>query len=253
MKNHTLFHSILISTMLFNVSLFSQEIRFEHIGVEQGLIFPYVTSFAQDQDGFMWLGTAGGLAKYDGYEFTNYLSDPADSNSMGTDYVWELHVDEEGMLWIGMSVGGIAKLDPKTGQFTSFRHNPKDSTSLSSDESVEFCKTRDGLFWVGTFDGAGLNLFDPESGTFKHFTHDPENPNSLGNNHINAIVEDISQEEGILWIGTYNGLNKFEYKKNRFIHYKHDPNDPNSLSDNWVEAIEMSKTGELWIGTNDGL
>ncbi|MGH7453494.1 MAG: ligand-binding sensor domain-containing protein, partial [bacterium] len=58
-----------------------QDLHFEHISVEQGLSNYALTKIVQDQQGFLWFGTEDGLNKYDGYEFTVYKPDPADSNS----------------------------------------------------------------------------------------------------------------------------------------------------------------------------
>lgn len=230
-----------------------ENIQFEHINFEQGLIFPFVTSMVQDQQGFLWIGTGVGLARYDGYEFNYYLHDPTNSNTLTTNAVWELHLDKKGMLWVGLSLGGINMLDPKTGQITGYQHDPGDPSSLSSNESIIFCASKNGLLWVGMVDGGGLNLFNTNTGKSVRYKHKPGNANSLSDNYIRFLVEDTSSTEGVLWIGSYGGLSKYEYEKDLFTHYKHDPNNPSTLSDNWVEAIEFSKTGDLWVGTNNGL
>lgn len=228
------------------------EIRFEHINTQNGLIDPSVTNIIQDQQGFMWFATLTGLVKYDGYYFTNYTYDPSDSNSISYPYIWKLYIDREGFLWIGISLGGLNKLDLKTGRFTHYRHNPDNVNSLSSDEALELYEDKEGLLWIGTH-GGGLNLFDRENERFIHFRHDPTDPNSLSSDNIRSMAEDRRSKGSVIWLGTTNGLDRFDYSKNKFTHYKHDPKDKNSLSNNRVNAIEVSPSSELWLGTANGL
>ena len=55
---------------------------FTQIGVEDGLTQGTVTNIYQDTDGYLWLGTQGGLHRYDGYEFKVFKNNPTDSCSL---------------------------------------------------------------------------------------------------------------------------------------------------------------------------
>ncbi len=69
---------------LFLVNLFIQpdlpawqkNIRFENIGVEQGLPDKAFQTMVQDKYGFLWFATGDGLVKYDGYRFTVFKNNP---------------------------------------------------------------------------------------------------------------------------------------------------------------------------------
>ncbi len=54
----------------------------------------------------MWIGTEGGLNKYDGYNFTVYQHDPYNPNSLSNNHVTDLYEDSDGMLWIATHGGG---------------------------------------------------------------------------------------------------------------------------------------------------
>src|SRR5206468_12899054 len=56
-------------------------LRFERIGLEEGLPQESVNAMLQDRTGFMWFGTQGGLARFDGYRTRVFRSDPADPRS----------------------------------------------------------------------------------------------------------------------------------------------------------------------------
>lgn len=101
-------------------SIASQDIKFTHLSIEDGLPHNNVRTILQDRHGFMWFGTADGLARYDGYNFKVFKHDPTDLSSMSDSYVRALHEDSGGDLWIATNVGGLNKFDPITETFTRY-------------------------------------------------------------------------------------------------------------------------------------
>ncbi|MBI2841728.1 MAG: hypothetical protein HYX75_25720 [Acidobacteria bacterium] len=53
--------------------------------------------------GRLWIGTASGPPCFDNAVFRNFWS----QDGLTTDYVWFLHTDREGSLWIGTNGGGL--------------------------------------------------------------------------------------------------------------------------------------------------
>jgi hypothetical protein len=66
---------------------------------EQGLPQNSVTAMVQDHEGYLWIGTFGGLARFDGERFTVFSS--ADNPGFGSDRILSLHETRSGALWIG--------------------------------------------------------------------------------------------------------------------------------------------------------
>ena len=62
-------------------------LRFGRITAADGLSQNAVLAICQDERGFLWFGTEGGLNKYDGYEFVVYKHDPEDETSLSDDFV----------------------------------------------------------------------------------------------------------------------------------------------------------------------
>jgi hypothetical protein len=62
-----------------------------------------VMSLAQDRAGFLWVGTQGGLARYDGYHFRSFLPNPSDPKALPDGYVRTILPDADGGLWMGSS------------------------------------------------------------------------------------------------------------------------------------------------------
>src|SRR5688500_18381126 len=115
--------SILLFALAFPVLCFSQNLRFEHIGTEDGLSQMNVTCIMQEDRGFIWVGTDGGLNRYDGYQFITYHHNPKDNNSVSSNFVSDIKQDKEGNLWIA-TMNGLNKLDLKTGKVERYMHDP---------------------------------------------------------------------------------------------------------------------------------
>ncbi len=226
------------------------DLIFHRISIEDGLSQSLVNCAIQDNRGLMWFGTQDGLNKYDGYRFTIYNLDLADSTSLSDKHIRSLYEDKSGTLWIGTWIGGLNRFDRATDSFTSYTNDPQNPNSLSHNFVQCILEDKSGALWLGTL-GGGLNQFDRTSNRFTSFQNDPDNPNSLSHNEVLSIYED---HLGFLWIGTDGGgLNQFDPASLNFIHYQNDSDNPNSLSHNVVRAICEDQQGNLWIGTDSGL
>src|SRR5689334_14132287 len=121
---------------------FSQAVSFEHISSAQGLSQNSVNNILQDHEGFMWFSTRDGLNKYDGYTFTVYQNDPADSASLSANHTRVLLEDHNHVLWVGG--GGLNKFNASTQKFTIYANNPSDSASLSDNNISAICQDLSG-------------------------------------------------------------------------------------------------------------
>jgi ligand-binding sensor domain-containing protein len=91
---------ILFSLLPLVTTTSSQQnnLSFETIDISDGLSNNSVNCIFQDNSEFIWVGTEYGLCKYDGYNFTNYIHDPTDSNSLGGFNSRDILEDNEGDL-----------------------------------------------------------------------------------------------------------------------------------------------------------
>jgi ligand-binding sensor domain-containing protein len=74
--------------------------EFEHINIEHGLPHSTATSIVNDSYGYMWIGTEGGLARYDSRNFIVYRSDSL-NNRLLANQVLMIHEDEDSVIWVG--------------------------------------------------------------------------------------------------------------------------------------------------------
>jgi len=95
---------------VFSVSYTSgQNNNFVTYGLEEGLIQSQIRTITQDNSGVLWIGTIGGLAKYDGTGFTNYTQ----KDGLAEDWVTAALMDTLGNIWFGHWGGGVTKYDFK--------------------------------------------------------------------------------------------------------------------------------------------
>ena len=93
---------------------------------ENGLSSSQVTALVQDDENFLWLGTADGLNRYDGHTFTQYFASTA-ANSIAGNYINALSTMPGSILAIGTG-NGLSFFDTKKGLFKTFR--VADTTAL---------------------------------------------------------------------------------------------------------------------------
>ncbi len=142
---------------------------------QKALPHPAVYAVTQDANGFLWAGTPGGLARYDGYQFKNY-------RDVG---VQALLADPRGRLWIGTPSSGLASFDLTTERFQTWRTG-RNATVIA------LARTPDGRLWVGG--DRGLDLFDPKTASFQR-------------TELTARVEAIRiDHEQTVWVATTTGL-----------------------------------------------
>lgn len=246
---HNSVHSILEDSMgnlwigtWGGISMFSKQAKkfkhVMHIAYSNSLSNNIVSSFTESEKG-LWIGTeAGGLNFFDNnnHLFTFYRKN--DSSGIKSDNVKCLHLDSDGILWVGTWRKGLYRLNQKTGNFDNFL----------SDQNV-FCLREDfnGYLWIGTVDG--LYKFNRYTGAFKLYS--PENSSGLNDFFVTSIFCD---SRGNIWAGTkQGGLHLYNAQNDRFIGFTHGENDESGLIDNYIICINQDEKGSLWIGTNNGV
>ena len=160
-----------------------------------------VTALAEDGDGFLWVGSQLGLARWDGYHFRVYRPGAGIPDALPDNYIVALHADPKGRLWIGTNSGGLALYDRDHDRFKIYAGGAGDANRLSHVSVNAIADDGAGGLWVGT--EGGLDQLDPATGVVRHLHHDAGDSTSLRNNRILALCRARS---GMLWVGTSGGL-----------------------------------------------
>jgi signal transduction histidine kinase/ligand-binding sensor domain-containing protein/CheY-like chemotaxis protein len=176
-------------------------IRFDHISSRDGLPYNLVFSIFQDHKGFIWFGTNNGFARYDGYNFKNFLSEPGIQNSLSYKGVSRIFSDKQDNLWLILINNGINRFNPATEHFDHFITNPADPNSILWTYFRSFLCDSRGTVWVGT--NTGLYRFNPEKIQFEEYMPISREIKKWTDKNIWDIKED---REGNFWIGTSHGI-----------------------------------------------
>ena len=156
-------------------------------------------SLAQDSAGFVWVGTQGGLARYDGYRFRNFLPNPSDPKALPDGYVRTMLAGANGGLWIGSSSNGLVQYDAATETFRTWRPDRfgRAGPRSASIDAIAPSGDGNGALLIGG-DG-GLDRFDPQTNTFE--------PIALTARGAQPVVWSLLTDRAkTLWAGTQDGL-----------------------------------------------
>ena len=281
---------LLITTNIVYVSAYNN-INFKNITSEDGLSQGTVETIIQDDQGYIWLGTNDGLCRYNGYEFKIYKHDEELENSITNNYIVDIKQDNLGNIWVG-TANGLSKIDTKTDLITNYNMNDEEK-SLSHYNIGDILITKSGDVLVGTSDGLNIynekkdefyRIFNKDSDLSSQFIRslaEDENQNIwvATNNGIDKIdiknnkniisfktgdgKFDISENDiyvvrydpkGYIWAGALKeGLNRIDINTNEVKQYKNDDRDEKSLPGNHVKDILRDSSGNLWVGTDNGL
>ncbi|MEJ7598947.1 MAG: two-component regulator propeller domain-containing protein [Kofleriaceae bacterium] len=260
----------------------------DRLTIAEGLPNSNVRAVAQDHSGFMWFGTASGLARFDGTAMRVYRPGP-EATKISSGYINALVVDASGKLWVGTPENGVNLYDPNTDRFTQYARG---AGKLSSDGVTAITRDRKDRMWFA-MSGGGLNHFDPATGNFTEFAAKPLdveitamhsdkagnlwlgtasdgvirwNPDDgtstsyrvpvgegsvLGSASITAILVGAT---GTVWIGSDGeGLISLDPVKRVFTRRAQAGSDPTSISDNHISVLFEDQQNTLWIGTSSGL
>ncbi len=211
---------------------------FDRAGGDQGLAQNTVTAMVQDADGFVWVGTQGGLHRFDGQRYTLYQHDPDDPGSLPDSFITALARDDAGALWVGSYSQYVARLDPRTGKLHRYRAGMAGDQAGSHDGSdhVHALLAHAGIVWVGT--SHGLERLDPGSGQRRRALS--LSPSTLAD-QPQALLRD---PRGSLWYATAAGL------------YRLDDASPTPVRvglETGLRSLLRDRSGRLWAGGLDGL
>lgn len=217
--------------------------RYRHIPNQpESLLNNRITALAVDSLD-LWVGTLRGVTRInvENGDFTHFVHDSANANSLGSNVVRDILRDSQGRLWFTTRIG-LSLFRKKTQDFIRFYHQPDQPNSLGYHSLHEIHQDQQGIFWISSLKGLiSMDYADPGNPRFDYFLHDPKDPNSLPSNITLGIASD---NLGGIWIGTNLGLVRFDRDSRKFRQiYPQKPG--KSLS---VMGIHIDEQQNIWFG-----
>ncbi|MCU0660921.1 MAG: ATP-binding protein [Myxococcota bacterium] len=198
--------------------------------LDQGLPQSSVFAVKQGPDGYLWLATAEGLARFDGVRFQVF--DTSNTPALKSNMITTLELDSHGALWLGTRSGGLTRY--ADGVFETYG---KEQGLLSPSVSAILEDAR-GRLWVGTL-GSGLFLREGDL-----FVSQPKPPERVFED-VYDLLEDSAQR---LWVASGDGVYSFTADHG----VAQDFEVLRGLSSDKARVVFEDSRGAYWIGTYEG-
>jgi signal transduction histidine kinase/ligand-binding sensor domain-containing protein/DNA-binding NarL/FixJ family response regulator len=196
---------------------------FQTIGLEYGLPATSTVAAVQTRDGYLWVGTPGGLARFDGVRFTVFRV--SNTPAFRSHAIRTLCATADGALWIGTDRGVVQLRD---GRFAPAELEQATITSIVED--------RAGVVWVGTY---GKGLYSWTHGAWQRH----EIVQSLGSAFVRCLWVDATDR---LWMG-FERHAGVVYRDAAGFHFF----DGNGQLTDRVQTICEQPRGTFWFGGRD--
>lgn len=195
-----------------------------------------MTALFQDSRGFLWIGTQGGLQRYDGRRFKTYLANARDTAALQSDWISSIFEDSKKRLWIGTDHGACYQLIRRRNTFHNF--NLKAGSSNKINGVWNIAEDKEGHIWLAGHNG--YFKFNEEKQLFENqdeaFGLTPEIKTG------NIFIDD----DNCLWLCTTEGLKYFDQKKKQLYSRKNNPNKIALLEIEKSAGFVYKKDKELW-------
>ncbi|MEE6187117.1 ligand-binding sensor domain-containing protein [Niabella digestorum] len=258
-------------------NIHAQQYISKNLNTNNGLSNNTVFTIQQDKRGFIWMGTADGLNRFDGKAFKKFNTISNNNKIKGPLYVWELLVHSNGSLWLATNKGlfifndTTELLDPvknvpegvvhrmaedQTGKvWLSLYNNLYECDPLTREaikypnyqnqKYTDIIVTDNHQMWVGTENGE-LGLWMPFERRFIFFpvsTH--FQPAST-----RRIIRIFKKDDRTLWVGTLKGVTAFDIQQKKAQPVSLSFGESTNIT---VRDFQQVYPNEFWVATNKGI
>ncbi|AHM60888.1 signal transduction histidine kinase [Flammeovirgaceae bacterium 311] len=224
-----------------------EQYKFSLIDINNGLPHNQIKCFLKDSRGYLWIGTAAGLTRYDGYQLKVFRYDSSNPATINGNNILKLFEDPAGKVWV-QTTFGFSVFDPATGKF--FRDYKEYLTrfKLPVTDVEHIIKDDAGNYWF-VLTGNGLARYNPSSKQTVAIRHKPFDSLSLGTNHVASLSNDA---HGNLWVIHRNGvLEKMDGKTFRVVERSTKIAEKNNQA-LYLYNLLVDSDHDIWVYTPGG-
>lgn len=253
---------------LFPTLLFAQNFLFDHLTVKDGLSESNVHAIYQDELNIMWIATADGINRYDGYKIETFRPIIGDTTGLFGNNIEKVYGNQDGEIYLKCWTGLIV-YDTRSEKFQTIEREGVDCITYGNNrllvihqkkikylhnetkELIDICGIDPSLRVTCLFEtSGGVLLLGTQFNGLLSIEPNGKTSSVISNGEIQCIYEDKHKR---IWVGTVSdGLYCIDNQQN-ITSYRHEEKNFHSLSNNFVRCICQDDLGYLWIGTFDGL
>ena len=260
---------IFAACILLSSGVFAQRYPFHNLSVDDGLIQSQATCLAQDKVGNLWIGTLGGLSRYDGRNFTSYTV----RNGLVSNAVWAVAVDSQSNIWIG-GASGISQFNGRKFIYYT-RPQPTPRTNNNAEQiqiihDTTWWRVQGEIYYitagkikyfkepgpeqypVSSILAENNGLWFAKEGVVYYYDHTNWHTYALpltADQKPPAIFRIFRGKDNVLWVIANNGL----YTINNGTHEEYTINGASLSFLGLRSSVTQDKAGALWFGTNSGV
>ena len=228
----------LVALLCAGAAMATNRIRLDTLDVYRGMPANSVRAVLTDRDGFLWIGTQDGLARYDGEHIEVWRHRRGDPNTLAENNVVGLAEDEGGRLFVAHPVAGLSVLDRSRRLVT---HWNSAHQGLVGDRITSLLRAGDGRMWVLVQSGE-VQWLDLDAGRAVLL---PEmDPHDLG-----AVRAIGMAGAGGLWLASETGLWRYESGRGKLIRDAR----IGPVTTSQARVLLEDGSGTVWVGAGDGL
>ena len=252
----------------------AENYKFKHLTSEQGLPYQQVEALMQDAKGNIWIGTRGGLSRYDGYSIKNYFHEDNNPNSLVHNFVNCIYLDKRKRLWV-CTQRGICRYRPTTDDFKSYKlprgrvssiaETSKGKIICGSEQLYIYDEKKDVFIPYPSFDHEYIislavdkedNIFVATNYSIFYYNSSMTKITRLNSKYyadfitgVDGIIPMLFDSYGKLWIGR-NGKGVMNMDLAHNISKIYEPKD---ISNGIVRVIKEDWLHNIWLGTEKGI
>lgn len=220
-----------------------------------GLVDGSVYGMVERRDGSVWIGTEGGVNRWDrgSGEFALPL---AEFSGLPTAFVTVLAEDPRDRLWMGTRGGGVVRLSADGRRVETFRAGSGEPGTLAHDSVSEVFVDSSGGVWIGTLGEGVSRYFETEDGArggFQRIEVDEESSALPGSADSRASFISAMCEDGLrrVWVGAWDGLFLVDATTGKLRSFRTEFPRGTGLSSNRIADLLADSKGRIWVATED--
>ena len=227
-----------------------EQFKYFAVQTDEGVnIKSNITAIAEAPDGDIWFATLGqGVFCYNKQtqQLKQYISVPGDDNTLNSNTIFYLHIDNQGSIWVApqQNKGAISCYDRDHDRFITYQITKRNGEPCD----LRIYAIEDGdenNLWIGTWNH-GICWLNKKSLQMQSYLA-PGTPNGIS--HVHYIAE---YQPGILLIGSDDGLAYVDTKTGKAEVMTATELKNSSLSNKFIYPIYKDREGGVWVGTYYG-